>query len=234
MSINSGITNSSCSSRNNCQKAYKNQIKNLLNEYNKNKPNSKVTSLNDAITELRTTYKNNSFSDKFITVDPGTIVKEDDKYIYQCSIDFTKLFNILRFTGKSKSGYNLDNQTAEVTIEGKPARERTLGSKIVDGVKIAIKDKLKPSNSNKNILKMDNIYWGKDEGNLNKLYMNMNIKKFYDEVLINKKVLPKIRLSKKSIIDKLIHPNTLKAKAFLGSKPNIARYVKNEKGSYNK
>ncbi len=133
----------------------------------------------------------------------------------------------------------LDKKKGIKSINNKPYRERTLGNKIVAGVKTAIKDKLNPSSKDKNILKLDDIYWGDDKkktngksiGDPNILYMNMNIKRFYEEVLIKKKILPKIRLSKKSISEKLINPSLI-ASAFVGSRPNLAELVKLEKTSY--
>lgn len=195
MSFNSVKTNSSCSSRNSCKNIYNSQINSLLEKFNE--PNSKVTSLNDEITKLRSQYKNNIFSDKFITVDYGTIVTEKningkDKYLYKCSIDFTKLFDILRYTGKNRFGTNLKSGD---TKEGFFVRVRATGDIIVGKVKAQIKKQLTPTSNNNNILKMDTVEWGTKEPN--KLIMKMNIKKFYDDILIKKKVLPKIRLSKK-------------------------------------
>lgn len=234
----SGSTNSTTKSINNtCKKKYNKIVQEKLKEFNEDK----ITSLNDNITELRTKYSHNSFSDTFIEVNYGGIIQENGKYIYQCSLNFEKLFNILLYTTKNKNGTNLtevnginsDQVREKKGIKSnnlKLYRERTLGNKIVAGVKTAIKDKLNPSSKDKNVLKMDNIYWGNNE-NSNILYMNMNIEKFYKEVLINKKILPKIRLSKKSISEKLINPSII-ASAVVGSRPNLAELVKLEKTSY--
>ena len=208
MSFSSGNTNSSCSSRNSCETAYKNNVTNLLRNYNN--PKSNVKSLNDAITKLRLKYKNNRFSDNFITVDYGGIKNKDDKYIYQCSLDFTKLFNIILYT-KSEFGIKTMGSYLASSIKdinGISVRPRELGPKYIQGIKDKIVKQLKPepNNKNKNILKMHKVYFGdpekkennnKTKQNSNKLYMEMDIEQFYREVLIEKKVLPKIRLSKK-------------------------------------
>ena len=92
-----------------------------------------MKSLNDEITNLRLEYKNNRFSDDIITVDPGTIVTEknsngNEKYLYQCSIDFTKLFDILRYTGKNRSGKKLNKG---INKDGVYVRLRATGNLIV-------------------------------------------------------------------------------------------------------
>ncbi len=100
----SGSTNSTTKSTNNsCKNKYKKIVQEKLKEFNEDK----ITSLNDNITELRTKYAHNSFSDDFITVKYGEIKYENGKYIYQCSLNFEKLFNILLYTTKNKNGTNL-------------------------------------------------------------------------------------------------------------------------------
>ena len=154
----------SCNSRNNskkCENEYKNKATKLLKEFNK--PKSNVKSLNDAITSLRSEYKNNSFSDNFITVDYGGIKNKEGKYIYQCSLDFTKLFNIILYT-KSEIGIKTMGSilaSSRKEINGITVRPRELGPKYIKGIQDKIVKQLKPESNNrkKNILKMHKVYF---------------------------------------------------------------------------
>ena len=217
----------SCKSRKNisCQTKYNQLVQNKLKEFNKD--NSEIKSINDAIMNLRSKYKNNIFSDDFITVKYGEIINEDGKYIYECSLDFTKLFNILRYTDKTKNGEILTNSSKK--IGDKYVINRDRGKLILGKVKDQIKGQLKPTSNKNNILKMDTVEWGKDEFS-DQLIMKMDIERFYDEVLIKKKVLPKIRLSKKKMVHEFENPNFLK-RSVIGKKEchEIANNIRNQK-----
>ena len=79
---------------------------------------------------------------------------------------------------------------------------------------------------------MDTVEWGTNKES-DKLIMKMNIKRFYDDILIKKKVLPKIRLSKKKMVYEFENPNFKKSMAIgINHSKKIAQYVRSETPSY--
>ena len=160
-------------------------------------PNTKMkfNSLNECITKMKLN-NNNVPKFKNETIEPSLKIDGTNIVI---SFDFSKIFQRI----KTKNVQNIKeeknvtdlifNWKAKPTLQNKILKKFTTEQNInvETGINREKNKKIQPKSI---VLSMTNIEWID-----NKLTMTIDIQKFFQETVVNQKILPKLKLSKKSI-----------------------------------
>lgn len=154
----------------------------------------------------------------------------NNKNVFGFILDFSNMFKQFYVTNKNRLGHKLeDGQTRTVDYSLSsglkysiviPLIKKKIKGALTDDKEITNKHGTFTQKRKINELKIDKdlIFWGDESGaknklkNINtsnnsnsqyKLYLFIDIEKFFQDVIVKKKILPKIRLSKESLVKEL-------------------------------